>query len=639
MTVTAKKTSRIPSAEELESRISALPPEIAEVYDSSATAMIILNAGRSQGLPIDKVGDIARDVGYVILGFASTAEFISDLEEIIGDKEKTKAVAVEINQKIFLPIRESLKKIYDGKWPDDLGRISNRVIGGQPPARPLPADSIQRTPLQAPAGAATGQVADRVSLASAQPQPPMPPVATKSTPLSVSPAPTPKLEPLIIGPLPRAAMSGERKAENSGAQSEPARAESTTADSGKRIADSTGAALSPTTPTVKPLTSIMPAAKISQPEAATIDKVAPVIAPGGRWPADVADSGKRGADRVGEQKRADNEEREVGRTDEQKPKLAVPPDYERIREAARRELEEYQRAESGERRAERTGGNEQGTVNSEQQTVPELRAIQPDIKQIQETAHQKLEKIFQQPRSSEQTKGVSGQVLGVSTMESKQGSVNSEQQRAMPTIAPIATTNPKQMSTQQVPTRPTPPIQKPARVMPASSTQFIQPSPYVITVGDRWQGLEDRDVADSRQRTVYSETAPVAPIIQPNPGMRDQALSTRVGEVKSALTPAPTREPPLEWPHVPLGVRSDEWALGTRYQAPDKAENPRTVNANTPTPMPNASNLVPQSPVPSQNVIDMRPLKLPAQKIPKPEAPERYESDPYREPPEEGTRD
>ncbi|MDP3727658.1 MAG: hypothetical protein Q8R35_03405 [bacterium] len=147
--------------EEVERRLNALPDAVAAALESSETARVIFDAGRKQGLAIDTIGEIAKLIGYAMLGLVSAADLTPKITSLVGDKKKADELAAVINRDIFLPIRDAMKRMYGAPWGE--------------PVRPEP------SPMPAP------------------PMPPRPAAGTGSRAVS-------RLEPLIIRPLPSPAQ-------------------------------------------------------------------------------------------------------------------------------------------------------------------------------------------------------------------------------------------------------------------------------------------------------------------------------------------------------------------------------------------------------------------------------------------------
>src|SRR3990167_2108635 len=99
--------------EKILEKYDALPDDLKTALFSSAVTNNILGTGRKYGLHVDKIGELADETGLVMLGITPPGEFIRNLTRRLElDPEKAKAVAEEINQKIFQPVRESLKKVH-----------------------------------------------------------------------------------------------------------------------------------------------------------------------------------------------------------------------------------------------------------------------------------------------------------------------------------------------------------------------------------------------------------------------------------------------------------------------------------------------------------------------------------------------
>ena len=93
--------------------VSELPKDLRDAYFSPATTEAIKETGKNNGLTIDKIGELAHETGLVMIGITPPGEYIKNLTARLKvAPEKAKAVAEEINQKVFQPVRASLKKIH-----------------------------------------------------------------------------------------------------------------------------------------------------------------------------------------------------------------------------------------------------------------------------------------------------------------------------------------------------------------------------------------------------------------------------------------------------------------------------------------------------------------------------------------------
>lgn len=97
--------------EKIENYYSELPPTLKAAVTNLPLGALVYGIGRSNGLAIDKTGDLAREVFRFIGGASNADDLIGVLLALNGgDKKKTAAVARQLNSQIFLPIRDLLKK-------------------------------------------------------------------------------------------------------------------------------------------------------------------------------------------------------------------------------------------------------------------------------------------------------------------------------------------------------------------------------------------------------------------------------------------------------------------------------------------------------------------------------------------------
>jgi hypothetical protein len=90
-----------------------LPKELQDAVFSVETAEKLQKIGKNAGLMIDETGILADETGLVMLGITPPSKYISNLEKRLGiNREKAKKIASEVNQQIFYPVREALKKVH-----------------------------------------------------------------------------------------------------------------------------------------------------------------------------------------------------------------------------------------------------------------------------------------------------------------------------------------------------------------------------------------------------------------------------------------------------------------------------------------------------------------------------------------------
>ncbi|KPJ57556.1 hypothetical protein AMJ49_00325 [Parcubacteria bacterium DG_74_2] len=90
-----------------------LPPELKEAIFSESTAEDIWNICTGNEVAGDKISEIARYTGWVLLGLLPPDELQVTLEKELNlESEIAKKIAREINRYIFFPVKASLEELY-----------------------------------------------------------------------------------------------------------------------------------------------------------------------------------------------------------------------------------------------------------------------------------------------------------------------------------------------------------------------------------------------------------------------------------------------------------------------------------------------------------------------------------------------
>ncbi|HEY4521675.1 MAG TPA: hypothetical protein VJH05_00865 [Candidatus Paceibacterota bacterium] len=99
--------------QEIIKRYMDITEDVQKALFATTTSDAIFEVGKKHGLAIDKMGELSDETGLVMLGMTKPSEYIKNLEKRLGvEAIKAKEIAEDINQKVFSPIRESLKKIH-----------------------------------------------------------------------------------------------------------------------------------------------------------------------------------------------------------------------------------------------------------------------------------------------------------------------------------------------------------------------------------------------------------------------------------------------------------------------------------------------------------------------------------------------
>ncbi|MCK6462727.1 MAG: hypothetical protein L6Q29_02815 [Candidatus Pacebacteria bacterium] len=101
------------STEQLIEIYKKLPKDLMDALFTVDTSSIIKNIGEKNRLTIDKTGEVANETGMVMMGITHPSEFITNLAMRLSiDKDLARAIAQDINEQVFRPVRDSLRKIH-----------------------------------------------------------------------------------------------------------------------------------------------------------------------------------------------------------------------------------------------------------------------------------------------------------------------------------------------------------------------------------------------------------------------------------------------------------------------------------------------------------------------------------------------
>lgn len=109
MTETDNKTKNA-----LQDKFRNLPEDLQDAIFSEDISTKVMAIGKKYGLNLDKIEELHTATTSVILGTLHPRNFTMELSKNLGiDDMSAKKIATEVNEQIFLPIRESLKKIHE----------------------------------------------------------------------------------------------------------------------------------------------------------------------------------------------------------------------------------------------------------------------------------------------------------------------------------------------------------------------------------------------------------------------------------------------------------------------------------------------------------------------------------------------
>ncbi len=98
-------------AAKIETRIAELPENIRQAIQSTDLDMRIQAIGKKHQLHIDQIENLGQEIYLTMLAFADPNKFIDSMQEQLNiAKEKAETISVDVNNEIFMPIRDSMKQ-------------------------------------------------------------------------------------------------------------------------------------------------------------------------------------------------------------------------------------------------------------------------------------------------------------------------------------------------------------------------------------------------------------------------------------------------------------------------------------------------------------------------------------------------
>jgi hypothetical protein len=105
----------------IKERFDALPESIQEVITSSNYQDTLIEIGGRYSLNVEQLGSLELETTLVMMGMTPLADFETELtREVNVDKEKGTQIFKEVNEKVFLKIRELLKLMNTGELDEPL---------------------------------------------------------------------------------------------------------------------------------------------------------------------------------------------------------------------------------------------------------------------------------------------------------------------------------------------------------------------------------------------------------------------------------------------------------------------------------------------------------------------------------------
>jgi len=120
--------------EKLKDQFEKIPEDVRLAISSVRVADALQEIGEKYQLHIDVTGKLFDETGAIMLGLTHPSDYTKNLKKSLRvDEKKAKEIASDVNEQIFRPIRESLKKIHDinDDTPPEMQKTTSEEIAPQ----------------------------------------------------------------------------------------------------------------------------------------------------------------------------------------------------------------------------------------------------------------------------------------------------------------------------------------------------------------------------------------------------------------------------------------------------------------------------------------------------------------------------
>lgn len=99
----------------IKDHLATLPEPVRKAIASFDWAREVFDIGRKHSMHVDRIGELQTEVMLVVLGLTSPRQFQEELmERIEPNRDIALEVSDEVNEKVFIRIRDFMKKYYEG---------------------------------------------------------------------------------------------------------------------------------------------------------------------------------------------------------------------------------------------------------------------------------------------------------------------------------------------------------------------------------------------------------------------------------------------------------------------------------------------------------------------------------------------
>lgn len=138
--------------DQIEKRMAELPADIQNLILSKDLEKEMQDIGAAHQLHVDQIGALADEVMLTMLGFSDINQFASTIAaQVKVSSDEAQKIAAEVGEKVFLPIRESLKKFTETRAQTTAPAQMPAPKPIQPPTPPAAAPQMPPAPAPQPA--------------------------------------------------------------------------------------------------------------------------------------------------------------------------------------------------------------------------------------------------------------------------------------------------------------------------------------------------------------------------------------------------------------------------------------------------------------------------------------------------------
>ncbi len=127
-----------PIDQQIQQRLAELPEDVRNTVLSADVGKRIQEIGADNKLHIDQINILENETLMVMLGFTDPSDFADTLiKQLSIPNEAAEKIAGDMAEKLFVPIRESMKKYYDERasklTPTEIAAAPAAVAGAPTP--------------------------------------------------------------------------------------------------------------------------------------------------------------------------------------------------------------------------------------------------------------------------------------------------------------------------------------------------------------------------------------------------------------------------------------------------------------------------------------------------------------------------